>query len=60
MKYTCKVEIDELGEYYIVLPGELLKEVGWNIDDMIEWIIEGDSIVLSRKEVNKNESDSSN
>jgi len=60
MKYTCKVEIDELGEYYIVLPDELLKEIGWNIDDMIEWIIEGDSIVLSRKEVTKNESDSSN
>lgn len=56
----CTVEVNEDGDYYIIIPDELIEELGWKINDLIEWTIEGDRIVLSRKEVTKDESDSSN
>lgn len=33
MKYFSKVEIDENGDYVILLPDEMLKELNWNIGD---------------------------
>jgi bifunctional DNA-binding transcriptional regulator/antitoxin component of YhaV-PrlF toxin-antitoxin module len=50
MKYFSKIEVNEDGEYYIVIPDDLAKELNWNIGDNIEWVIEGDSVIL-RKEV---------
>jgi bifunctional DNA-binding transcriptional regulator/antitoxin component of YhaV-PrlF toxin-antitoxin module len=50
MKYSSVIEVDDNGEYFIRIPEELLQELGWNVDDTISWIIEGDAVIL-RKEV---------
>jgi len=39
MKYTSEVQVDENGEYFIVIPDELVLELGWNVDDILKWII---------------------
>lgn len=54
MKYTSKIEVDENGEYFMVIPDELMQELDWKIDDNIKWVIEGDSVILC-KEVSNNE-----
>ena len=58
MRYTTDVRLDnETGEYYIQLSDDLLKELGWNSATDLEWIIDGDSIIL--KEVQNETSDES-
>jgi antitoxin component of MazEF toxin-antitoxin module len=38
MTYTLKVEHNELSdEYYVILPQELLNQVGWVEGDNIKW-----------------------
>jgi len=38
MTYTLKVEHNELtDEYYVILPKELLNQVGWVEGDNIKW-----------------------
>lgn len=49
MSYTLKVEQNELtGEYYIILPEALLKEMNWKAGDKIKWIKRKDSFVLKK------------
>ena len=50
MTYTSVIEQNEDGEYFIRIPEELIPELGWNINDILEWVIEGDTVFL-RKEV---------
>jgi len=51
MTYTLKVEQNELtSEYYIILPDELLKRVGWVEGDNIKWKPQKDgSFVLTNE-----------
>lgn len=36
--YTLKVEHNEItDEYYVILPEELLKQVGWKAGDELKW-----------------------
>jgi len=38
MTYTLKVEYNKnTDEYYIILPKELLNQVGWSAGDNIKW-----------------------
>ena len=38
MSYTVKVEQNETtGEYYVVLPDDLLEKMQWKTDDNIGW-----------------------
>jgi antitoxin component of MazEF toxin-antitoxin module len=56
MIYTATIEAaNENGELYMILPDDLIKELGWEIGDNLTWTIEGDSVILSRKEVEKND-----
>ena len=50
MTYTTKVDMDyETGEYYIQLPNELIKQLGWNTGTDLEWVIEDNVIILKEK-----------
>ena len=55
MIYTSIVEKDENGELYLVIPDDLIKELDWKEGDTLNWNIEGDTVILSRKEVEKND-----
>lgn len=56
MKYTATIEVaNEDGELYMILPDDLIKELEWEIGDTLNWNIEGDTIILTRKEVEKND-----
>ena len=55
MKYTTEIKQDhETGELYVEISDELLIELGWGYSTELEWLVEGDSIIL--KEVKKDES----
>ena len=60
MKFYSKVEIDFDGEHIILLPDELLNELDWKEGDLLEWKIEGDTIILSKEVNNNDKSDSGN
>ena len=55
MIYTSIIEKDENGELYLVIPDDLIKELDWKEGDTLNWNIEGDTVILSRKEVEKND-----
>lgn len=48
MKYSAVVqELD--GELYLEFPEDLIKELGWQIDDILVWKIDGETVTLSKK-----------
>jgi len=56
MIYTATIEAaNEDGDLYMILPDDLVKELGWEIGDLLNWHIDGDTVILSRKEVEKND-----
>ena len=47
------VEIDPIsGEYYIKIPEQIMNELNWYEDTQIQFLIEGDEVVLSEKHSN--------
>lgn len=52
MKYFSEVQVNEDGEYYIVIPDDLIKELNWDVGDIIEWVIEGNSVILRKEVIN--------
>ena len=56
MKYSATIETaSENGELYMILPDDLIKELDWKAGDMLQWTIDGDTVILSRKEADKND-----
>jgi antitoxin component of MazEF toxin-antitoxin module len=56
MKYTATIETaNEDGELYMILPDDLIKELDWKEGDVLQWTIDGDTVILSRKEAEKND-----
>jgi len=52
MIYTLKVEHNELtDEYYVILPKELLDQVGWVEGDNIKWKKNKDNSFTLTKEI---------
>lgn len=48
--YSLKVEQNELtGEYYIILPEQLLKKLDWKAGDKIKWILNKDNTITIKK-----------
>lgn len=48
--YSLRVEHNEVtDEYYIILPEQLLKEVGWKTGDNIKWKINKDGTFTLKK-----------
>ena len=45
------IEIDRVsGEYYTIIPEQLMNEFGWYEDTELKWNIDGDEIIIQEKE----------
>ena len=56
MNYSSIVKEDENGELYIDLPPEMMEEMGWNEDTILEWrIFEDGTVALGKANDNSNE-----
>jgi len=54
--YTVEVQEDKDGELFIEFPAELLNQMGWAEDTLIEWLI-GDDGKVTIKEFKEDASD---
>jgi Antidote-toxin recognition MazE, bacterial antitoxin len=52
--YTVILDEDENGDLFMPIPADFLDNLGWTEDDLLEWIIEGDQIVLRKVEDDEN------
>jgi bifunctional DNA-binding transcriptional regulator/antitoxin component of YhaV-PrlF toxin-antitoxin module len=48
MSYILEVQEDENGDQYIVLPEEVIEDLGWQEGDVLNWDVRGDGIVISK------------
>lgn len=48
MSYILEVQQDDNGELCIVLPEEILEELGWEEGDVLDWQLKGNGIVLTK------------
>lgn len=48
MSYILEVQEDENGDAYIVLPDEIIDELGWEEGDVLEWDVRGSGIILAK------------
>ena len=48
MSYILEVQEDANGEPFIVLPEELIEELGWQEGDVLDWDIRSNGIILSK------------
>lgn len=46
--YILEVQEDESGDCYIVLPDEVVDDLGWQDGDVLDWNVKGNGIVLSK------------
>jgi hypothetical protein len=52
--YTVTLDEDENGDLLMPIPEDFFDELGWEEDDLLEWIIEDDHIVLRKVEDDEN------
>jgi hypothetical protein len=45
---------DENGDLMLPIPNDIMDELGWDDGDLLEWIVEGDQIVLRKVEDDEN------
>jgi bifunctional DNA-binding transcriptional regulator/antitoxin component of YhaV-PrlF toxin-antitoxin module len=48
MSYILEVQEDENGDQYIVLPDEVIEDLGWQEGDVLNWDVRGNGIVISK------------
>ena len=48
MSYILEVQEDENGDQYIVLPDEVIEDLGWQEGDILNWDVCSNGIVLSK------------
>jgi hypothetical protein len=48
MSYVLEVQEDENGEPFIILPEEVLEDLGWQEGDVLDWKVKGEGIILSK------------
>ena len=46
--YILEVQEDDNGDCYIVLPDEVVEDLGWQEGDVLDWDVKGNGIVLSK------------
>lgn len=47
-RFILDVQEDEHGDCFITLPDELLDELGWQVDDVLEYTMENESVILRK------------
>jgi bifunctional DNA-binding transcriptional regulator/antitoxin component of YhaV-PrlF toxin-antitoxin module len=48
MSYVLEVQEDENGDQYIVLPDEVIEDLGWQEGDVLNWDVRGNGIIISK------------
>ena len=48
--YTVILDEDENGDLFMPIPADFLDSLGWTEDDVLEWIVEDNQIVLRKVE----------
>ena len=48
MSYILEVQEDDNGDQYIVLPDEVIEDLGWLEGDVLNWDVRGEGIVISK------------
>jgi bifunctional DNA-binding transcriptional regulator/antitoxin component of YhaV-PrlF toxin-antitoxin module len=48
MSYILEVQEDENGDQYIILPDEVIEELGWQEGDVLNWDVRGEGIAISK------------
>jgi len=48
MSYILEVQEDENGDQFIVLPDEVIEDLGWQEGDVLNWDVRGEGIVISK------------
>jgi bifunctional DNA-binding transcriptional regulator/antitoxin component of YhaV-PrlF toxin-antitoxin module len=48
MSYILEVQEDDNGDQYIVLPDEVIEDLGWQEGDVLNWDVRGEGIVISK------------
>lgn len=48
--YTVTLDEDENGDLFMPIPADFLDSLGWTEDDVLEWIVEDNQIVLRKVE----------
>jgi hypothetical protein len=48
MSYVLEVQEDENGEQFIVLPEEVLEDLGWQEGDVLDWKVKGEGIIITK------------
>jgi len=48
MSYILEVQEDENGDQYIVLPDEVIEDLGWQEGDVLNWDVHSNGIILSK------------
>lgn len=52
-RWISKVEEDEYGDFFFVIPAELREQLGWRPGDTLVWTIHDDkSVTLHKKDQN--------
>ena len=46
--YILEVQEDDSGDQFIVLPDEVIEDLGWQEGDILNWDVKGDGIVLTK------------
>jgi hypothetical protein len=48
MSYILETQQDDNGDLFIVLPDELIDELGWEEGDILDWKIKGNGFIISK------------
>ena len=48
MSYILEVQENENGDQYLVLPDEVVEELGWHEGDILDWDVHGSGIILTK------------
>jgi bifunctional DNA-binding transcriptional regulator/antitoxin component of YhaV-PrlF toxin-antitoxin module len=48
MSYILEVQEDENGDQYIILPDEVIEDLGWQEGDLLNWDVRSNGIILSK------------
>ena len=48
MSYILEVQEDENGDQYIVLPDEVIEDLGWQEGDLLNWDVRSNGIIISK------------
>lgn len=46
--YILEVQEDDNGDLFIVLPDEVIEDLGWQEGDVLNWDVKGEGIILTK------------